>query len=82
METVTKWLADYFADARTLMTADELSSEFASLGGRAGWPKATKEHWMREINAAIERGEVYADASGYVKPKQPQSVKQLSLFGD
>ena len=78
-----QWLAEYFETARTLMTLEELASEFASLGGRApGWPRATYPHWRREIVASIERGELTIGSDGYVRPsvKPDESMKQGSLF--
>ncbi len=78
-----EWLAEYFATARTPMTAIELAQEFEQLGKHApGWPRATRQNWKREIEQSIERGELVTDKSGYVRaaPKPDDAMKQLSLF--
>ena len=72
----------YIADSTTPISIWEYAAELENNGKRgAEVPKASAQHWKREIENAISKGLLVEDQEGNVKaPALDVGPKQLSLF--
>lgn len=59
-----------------------IAGELETLGERgADWPRATCEHWKREILRLVDKNDLTMDDAGSVwLAKQGEAPKQMTLF--
>lgn len=59
-----------------------IAAELETLGYLgADWPRATAEHWKREIIRLVDKNELTMDEAGLVwLAKQGEAPKQMTLF--
>jgi hypothetical protein len=58
----------------------EAASELHALGSNgADWPRASQEHWIRELEQLVKAGEL-AEENGFVSIKRREEITQLNLF--
>lgn len=76
------FIVAYIADSSTPMSIWEYAAELENNGKLgAEVPKASAQHWKREIESAIAKGLLVEDSEGNVRaPALDAGPKQLTLF--
>ena len=76
------FLVSYISDSTTPLSLWEYAAELENNGQRgAAIPKATAQHWKRQIEQAIEKGSLVEHSDGTVRACMPDAgPKQLTLF--
>ena len=73
-------LIDFIRSARGPISIQFAAAELESLGSRgAGWQRATATHWVRELQALVDAGELVLDGDMLTVAKKEQ-MKQGELF--
>lgn len=75
---IVRFVASYREPTSIFLIAGELET----LGERgADWPRATCEHWKREITRLVEKNDLVMDDAGLVWiAKKGDAPKQMELF--
>jgi hypothetical protein len=75
-------LIDFIRSFREPVKLSEAASELNHLGNfGAGWPKASFEHWIRELEQLANKGKLTIDNKGFVSvPRGEVAQTQLELF--
>lgn len=73
-------LIDFIRSARGPISIQFAAAELESLGSRgAGWQRATATHWVRELKALADAGELVLDGETLTVAKK-ETMKQGELF--
>jgi hypothetical protein len=73
-------LIDFIRFARQPIAISEAASELSQLGNAgAAWPRASSEHWVRELQRLVDDGELVLDGDMLTVAKR-EEMKQGSLF--
>lgn len=73
-------LVEFIRSYRGPVKLSEAATELHHLGNLgADWPKASFEHWIRELEQLVKSGEL-AEDDGFVWIKRQEEVTQLNLF--
>lgn len=74
-------LIQFVASSREPTSIYLIAAELETLGYLgADWPRATAEHWKREILRLVEKNELTIDDAGLVWIKKKEEPKQMTLF--
>lgn len=73
-------LIDFIRSARGPISLYYAAAELESLGTHgANWKRATATHWVRELRALVDAGELVLDGETLTVAKK-EELKQGSLF--
>lgn len=75
-------LVEFIRSYRGPVKLSEAASELHKLGNLgADWPKASQEHWIRELEQLAKNGKLQIDTDGLVSvPRGEAGPTQLELF--
>jgi hypothetical protein len=75
-------IVEFVRSYREPVKLTEAASELHKLGNLgADWPRASYEHWMRELEQLANEGKLLIDAKGLVSvPRGEAGQTQLRLF--
>ena len=77
---MTSDLIDFIRSYREPVSITEAASELEHLGTHgAAWKRATATHWVRELRALVDAGELVLDGDMLTVAKK-EELKQGSLF--
>ena len=73
-------LIDFIRSYREPVSIHEAATELQSLGTLpTGWKRATATHWVRELRALVDAGELVLDGEMLTVAKK-EELRQGSLF--
>jgi hypothetical protein len=75
-------LIDFIRSYRGPVKLSEAATELHHLGNLgADWPRASFEHWIRELEQLAKNGKLQIDAKGMVSvPREEAGPTQMTFF--